>query len=297
MRILFTDESGTPPRQTSFTQGKIKQMKLRNVKFSRTFSVIVIIIVVSAFLLPSLSLKLRMLLALQQEDQVIEVYTKKLDDRINNVRQSIQAIGVKDNRLRACIDDEAMKFARVHPDNSGGIDSVKELKTLRCPRRRIKDLSGLEKISSLEYLYLEDNEISDIDNLAGLTALKELNLENNVISDFEPLQNLAALQTLFLDGNRTLNADVLLSLPNLKSVSLPDIAHIFCEDLERLAYESCFKLRNFHGLGNCKGKYSSRQAQLLTKQRLGRVLTVDEEVELLEYELNQMKDVPPKKCN
>lgn len=272
-------------------------MQLKNVKLSRTFSIVVIIIAISVFLLPSLSLKLRMLLAVQQEERVIEAYQKKQADRINSVEQSIEALGIRDNQLKTCINTKAMELARIHPDNFGGIDSVRELETLRCPRRGIRDISALEKISGLQSLHLEGNDITNISALANLRELKELNLEDNSVFDISPLANLTKLQTLFLSGNRTLDADLLLSLPNLEHVSLPEIAHVYCRDLEKLAYQSCFKLHNFHGLGNCKGKYSSRQAQLLTKQRLGRELTVDEEVELLEYELNQMKDVPLKKCN
>src|SRR5688572_4758341 len=112
-----------------------------NVKFSRTFSIIILTIAVGVFLVPSLISMVQFKHYEAQEDRMHEKYQKELDDRIAGVSLSIANLGLRDARLTACVEENAMEYARVHPMNSGGIDSVLELETLRCSSRQIEDIS------------------------------------------------------------------------------------------------------------------------------------------------------------
>ena len=108
--------------------------------------------------------------------------------------------------------------------------SQRNLTELRCKWGSYADLSRLQNFSRLEYLYLGSG--ASVQNLSPITELENLRvlyLENfRKISDYSLLSQLSNLEQLVISGPDLgsipiENLDFICSMPNLRSIWLPNV--------------------------------------------------------------------------
>lgn len=243
---------------------------MKNIKFSPTFSILIVVIVCSVFLFPNIlsSIKLK-----QFEDQLEADFEKHANEILigdNQILQSLGSIQIKDENFRACIRSEIDKYIGIHPDSRVSSDAIELIKTLNCQRRGIASIDGIEDLKHLSHLDLSDNPLTSIKSLENLTELKSLHL-NKV---------------------RLRNNNELFSLKYLNRLSPPILSEAYCQDIEKWSKELPVSLVAYVDSNyDCKGGSSvdADISRLLAKQALGVDLSIEEEILVLEYKINQQK--------
>ncbi len=243
---------------------------MRNIKFSKTFSFIIILIVSAYFLIPNIITSINLYQIEKNESDVRKSYINETVKRANLIRDSFQRLSIKDNNLTRCIQDELKVYMKIHPSSSGGINSVNELKFLKCSNRNIVSIDGIQQLADLEFLDLNDNNIKDI----------------------SPLLSLDKLQTIYLGGNQLSNPELVFKIASLRRVVLPDMSNLYCADIAFLIRSVEFQALNFDkSMAECMGSSNGRNDinLLYAKKRSGLDLTQEEEIKILQYETNQKK--------
>lgn len=264
-------------------------MKLNEIKISKTFSVIILIIVISVFLLPVLGMNFMFWLAERKEQGHYSALDEQIENRIQLVTLSLKKLQITDPALFNCIRELALEQAKIPPTSSGSIDSVVELQWLSCANKGITSLDGIEALKQLSSIYLRDNVIANINVLAQLRELEDVDLSNNAVTSFEALATLPKLKEIRLSGNQPNSIKPLLAIASLKEVDMPDTTQIYCADVEAFLNEATFIARYSNHNQACKGEYSSDVGRAIALKNAGDTLTPEDESLLLEYELHQMK--------
>jgi len=125
----------------------------------------------------------------------------------------LQAEGVEDPALRACIEQTALDLQATE---------VKSLERLNCSNAGIVSLAGLEQFSGIQSLKLSGNDIRNLLTLERLPALQQLWLDGNDIVDPVPVLRLSALTYLDLTDNPRLQCPSSEKIPPSMQLSLPD---------------------------------------------------------------------------
>ena len=263
-------------------------MKLNEIKISKTFSAIILIIVISVFLLPVLGMNFMFWLAERKEQAHYSALDEQVENRVQLVTLSLKKLQLTDPALFNCISELALEQAKIPPSSSGGIDSVVELQWLGCANKGIASLDGIETLKQLSSIDLRDNAIVNINVLAQLRELENLDLSNNAVTSLEGLATLPNLKEIRLSGNQPNSIKPLLAIATLKAVDMPDTTQIYCADLEVFLNEATFIARHTNHNQECKGEYSSDIGRVIALKNAGDTLTPEDESLLLEYELQQM---------
>jgi len=264
-------------------------MKFSEIRLSKTFSAIILIVVVSVFLLPVLSMNFMFWLSERNEPRHVPSFDNQIEVRVGTVTLSLKNLHISDPALFGCIKELSLALAKLPPGRSGGITSVVELQRLNCPNKGIVSLEGIGALEQLSLLHLQGNKIVDINPLAKLHDLEEVDLSNNDITNLNPLASLSRLEEIRLSGNKPGSIKTLLTIASLEEVDMPDTNYIYCVELESFFNQAKFTARqNLHNQ-TCRGEYSSDIARIASLKKSGSTLTLEEESQLLEYELNAMK--------
>ena len=201
-----------------------------------------------------------------------EIYAAQLEQRRHSVAQSIEKLAIPDANLLACIKAAAEKYAKISPGNSGGIDSVRELKRLHCRQKNIQSIVGIEALNQLRSLNLSNNNIDDITPLASSTQLKTLYIAGNPLDDITALKGLSALTSL--------------SLPELNDMDCDKI-QVTLKGATKIRLKPC-KKSSAPSLPVADKKARDKQAQ---EEREAQSLSDQEEQALLDYEYDLMRRI------
>ncbi len=264
-------------------------MKITEIRLSKTFSAVILIIVTSIFLLPLLSVNFMFWLS-DRGGQVTALPSRNQDEsRVRIIELSLKNLRINDQALFDCISELALELARLPQGRSGGIASIDEIERLGCPDKGIVNLEGLDALKNLSSLHLQNNNIVNIDALAKLHELQTVDLSHNKITHLDSLAVLPKLKKLHLSGNQPNSIKPLLKIISLEEVDLPDTNQIYCIDIELFFKEVKFTAHQNQHNQTCRGEYSSEVARIAALKKAGVALTADEERLLLEHELNMMK--------
>jgi Leucine-rich repeat (LRR) protein len=264
-------------------------MKFSEIRLSKTFSAIILIVVVSVFLLPVLSMNFMFWLAERNEPHHVPSFDNQIEVRVRTVTLSLKNLQIADPALFGCIKELSLELAKLPPGRSGGITSVVEIPRLSCANKGIVSLEGIDALEQLSLLHLQGNKIVDINPLAKLHELEEVDLSNNRITNLDALAFLSKLEELRLSGNEPDGIKPLLAIASLEEVDMPDATYIYCIELEDFFSQAKFVARQNALNQTCRGEYSSDIARIALLKKSGSTLTLEEESLLLEYELNTMK--------
>jgi len=251
---------------------------LKNIKVSRTFATLIIVIVTSVFLLPNIVASLNLRRIDEQNKALRHTYEQELENRVRSIERSIGQLSIRDPNLLACITDAVAMHKRIHPRNSGGIDSVTELNHLNCYRRKIRSIDGIEDLS----------------------GLRNLDVSNNQLVSIRPLLPLKHLEFLYLHDNPVRNIEDLQDMPSLKTVSLPAIDNWLCADIVTFIDKAPFKVVNRTSSAmDCVGGSGqfNKVLRLLTRKKAGEQLTRGQEIQVLKYSVNRRKEEYNRKYN
>ncbi len=233
-----------------------------NIKLSKELVIAVVVIAALLYIGP----RITFLVGAKKADNQIESFNQTIKQRQERVTASVESLGIADENFLSCIKAAADERARIHPNSTGGIDDVRELTHLRCPRRKVLSINGVEQLTNLTYLNISRNHIEDISPLQANTALKYLQIDENPIKDIYPLKSLAALV----------------------DVRLPELPEMPCDDVRKI-------------IGNISsniGSINCRKSSALAKADRAESRTVEEadeksyrlnssqEQELLDYEFD-----------
>jgi len=81
-------------------------------------------------------------------------------------------------------------------ENLGGIEHLRNIKTLDLSSNKIQDLSPLQELKNLEELSVFDNQVQDLSPKGKLLGLKRLSVSYNKVEDLQPLSALLNLRSL-----------------------------------------------------------------------------------------------------
>ena len=264
-------------------------MKLSEIKLSRTFSIALLVIVASMFLLPVLSMNFMFWLAEQKERRTSFSVDEEIEFRIKTVKYSIDQLNIADPALLKCIREFALEQAHLPPNTYGSIEFVDELLWLNCSNQGIASIEGIGALQKLKLLDLSGNKLTHIDVLRKLDKLEELNISNNLVTDISALTSLSKLIVLRFSGNHPEDIKPLLDFASLETVYMPNMGNIYCSDLEYVQKSARFAAHQNDPNPACKGEYSSNIERIKAIRQSGGVLSPDDESVLLEYEFNEMK--------
>lgn len=270
-------------------------MKFSEIKLSKIFSLIILIIVVGVFLLPVLSMNFMFWLADRKEQRFESSLDEDIEFQTTMVKHSIAQLNVKDLALLECISEQALDRAKLPPNSSGSIENVDQLKWLNCSGSNIINLEGIGGLRRLVFLGLANNKITNIKELEKLEKLEDVNLSYNTVVDLGPLSGLPQLKRLDISGNQPDSIKPLLTIGSLQELDMPDTAKIYCADVEVFLNVAAFSVKQNSHSENCKGTYSSEMGRILALKNAGSTLSPDDEILLLEYELNKMRTEYQKK--
>jgi hypothetical protein len=247
------------------------------------FSVIALII----YLSQNFSNYISLLRLHERDTHIQDAYVEQKKERISTMQRSVNSLKIKDEKLRACIENQSTDLASVDPRSTGGRYVASELDTLTCPGLGIRSLDGLEGMTKLKSLILFRNEIVDLKPLSNLYALERLDVSGNRINDISPIANLPKLTDLYLSGNRISNVRPLGKMTSLTRLALPDLQGILCSDLEYLRTVPHISRNSDLYVYNCQGRKDPKIDQILAKDRSE--WTHQEEEAYLYYKINERK--------
>ncbi len=264
-------------------------MKLSEIKLSKTFSIVLLIIVASVFLLPVLSMNFMFWLAEQKERRTGFSVDEEIEFQVKTVKYSIEQLNIADPALLQCIREFALEQAQLPPNTYSSIEFVDELLQLNCSNKGITSIEGISALQKLKSLDLSENKLTRVDVLNKLDKLEELDISNNLVTDISSLTSLSKLTVLRFSGNQSENIKPLLAFAALETVYMPNMENIYCSDLEQVQKSARFVAHQNDPSPQCKGEYSSNIERIKAIRASGGILSPDDESVLLEYELNEMK--------
>jgi Leucine-rich repeat (LRR) protein len=243
---------------------------VKNIKVSRTFSFLIIVIVSSVFLIPNIIASVKLYLVKKNVDQFsARLKTQQLELE-NSVNAALKSLHIRDENLMRCIRFQA-NIGLISLGRDGALRPTKALTSLSCIQQGVKSLEGIEDLEGLMSLDLTGNNITDISPLVRLTNLKFLSLRWNTVTDISPLQEMSSLE----------------------KVSLPDLSKMLCADLVSLVITSNFSyVPNNNNRINCIGDSVENAviSHINEKKKSGVKLTKKEKIRLLEMEINRQKE-------
>lgn len=134
----------------------------------------------------------------RQANKAYGQHEEQIKQRQQRVAKSIQQLSIPDANLLKCITHSAEDRARIHPNNSGGIDSIAELSLLYCPNMGILSLEGIAGLRDLKVLDVSKNHISDIGPATSLKKLQTFNFSANPVEDLRGLRLMNSLKKVVL---------------------------------------------------------------------------------------------------
>ncbi|WP_370980545.1 leucine-rich repeat domain-containing protein [Agaribacterium sp. ZY112] len=134
----------------------------------------------------------------RQANKAYGQYEEQIQQRQQRVANSIQQLSIQDANLLKCITRSSEDRARIHPNSSGGIDSIAELSLLYCPNMGILSLEGISGLRDLKVLDVSKNHISDIGPATSLNKLKTFNFSANPVEDLRGLSKMSSLKKVVL---------------------------------------------------------------------------------------------------
>ena len=195
---------------------------MKNIKVSKTFAALIIIIVASVFLLPNLISSVKLYFLDKDYNEQATNYKADIAARADKINQSLSQLRIKDSNLYRCIESEVSRYKDIPSTSSGAINSVVELRSLPCSGQKIATLEGIQDLYNLESIDLRNNKITDISYLTELHSLK----------------------TLYINGNTLVDNRVILNIPSLEKASLPDFSKMMCADILDLINSAKFRIIN-----------------------------------------------------
>lgn len=206
----------------------------------------------------------------KKENFEIEKYNKEILSRNRFLLDSLNKLNIKDKGLLDCIKNEANKFMDFNSSNIISSNVVDLIVSIDCKRLGINSIEGIEDLINLSHVNLSENPLKTIKPLLHLKKLKSVNLSKVKLS----------------------NSDEVFLFNNLKKITPPILSDMYCQDIKEKLDESPIKnlTINVSSL-ECKGgdENKIKIQNILAKQSLGVQISVEEEVLLLEYKLNQQK--------
>jgi tetratricopeptide (TPR) repeat protein len=101
------------------------------------------------------------------------------------------------------------------------IDCLKRLQSIDLISSNITDISALSGLFAIERIKLQYNNITDISPISMLTELTEINISNNQqLMSSEPLRGMRKLYSAYIGGIDTVDLNVFVGMPELKSLSI-----------------------------------------------------------------------------
>lgn len=243
---------------------------MRNIKISRTFSILIIIIVLGVFLLPNILGSISLHQYGVSEKNEIERYNLSIENRDKVLLSSLKSLNIKDKALFDCINRELSRFMGMHPQNFREQDTINLIRSLNCQNMGITDISGIELLKNLQYLDISENPITDISLILTLDNLTSFHLKNVKLSSHHDL----------------------FKLRGIKTISPPSLSSLYCEDITNWIRSNSLKVVTYLDSNfDCRGgaKYESEAVKTLAKIELGIKVSPREETLALEYKLNQQK--------
>ena len=236
--------------------------RLIHLKISKTFSILIVIIVSGIFLLPNIIASVNLFVLEREFGYHSE----------NSTLSLLSELGIEDEELLGCMKDEVESVLGRPHFNAKAKDLVSFVDRLVCKGMNIKSLKGIEEMRNLIYLDLSDNPLTDI----------------------SPLLVLPELSTLHLDNVRLNDNKVLFYLNGIEVVSFPNMSDEYCADIRKWTKHSSVKVvRSVDDDFDCKGSQKNKEMVeiILTKIELGYEITLEEEILALEYKINREKEL------
>lgn len=237
----------------------------KNYKISKEFALTVVAVLALWFLGPHILFSA----SEKKRESALKSFSDSLREREEKVAASIASLHIIDNNFLACIKSAAGERARIPPTSSGGIDDVRELKSLYCPRREILSIQGVEQLPALEFLDISHNHVEDLSPLESNPILKTLRLNSNPIQDISPLKS--------LDG--------------LVDVTLPELPVMSCNEIKEIMGQIKYDIkttrcRDNSTFGDNEASDLHSAVSEVKAERESDGLSKKEEEELLDYEFN-----------
>ena len=123
------------------------------------------------------------------------------DNLLTHIASALDTALTEDNIAKEMERLESLVVSAENIASLDGLELAKNLRVLKLPDNRIKDLSPLSRLSNLVELDLSRNRIDDLTSLCDLTQLQRLNVSDNLVSDFHPLAGIEKLEHLNASGN------------------------------------------------------------------------------------------------
>lgn len=191
-------------------------------------------------------------------------YDQIIQKRKAKVSQSLEALNISDRNLKECIQSAAIELASIHPNNTGGIDNVAELKNLYCPGRNIRSLTGIQ----------------------GLEELRFLDINRNYVKDASPLAANLQLRHLYLRGNPLKDIRFLTSLSKLERVILPSLPKIRCNEITQILGSTKSNVNIIECDGKSNSIFANKKKPMQEKKEDPDRLSHKEEQEMMNYRYN-----------
>ena len=180
-----------------------------------------------------------------KQDEVLLPARREDDFRINDGRE-----GKKDGKIKSLVDLEhftSLKQLSIEYQESldisaladtENIDCLKRLTNLSISANNIEDMSVVSKLIALETLSLCYNKIVDISPISMLIELQSIDLaKNEQLSSIEPLRGLRKLKSVAVTDVRGFDLNVLVGMPELRSMNLVNIENIDYNILQKFNLE------------------------------------------------------------
>lgn len=132
------------------------------------------------------------------EDRMLNAWEDAVGERKANVERSLDTLEILDPALMTCVRRAAMDRAAIHPNSTGGIDDVRELRLLYCPNADIYSLDGIGELNNLTFLDVGRNRIRSVQPLKDHPTLKALHLSDNPVEDLRLVRTMPALKEIYL---------------------------------------------------------------------------------------------------
>jgi hypothetical protein len=268
-----------------------------NHKFSKTFSISVVMIIAGFFLLPNLVNLMVFKSAerrYEKEEEQRQLEREQADKQQANLIKALESIPFSDSRLRQCIINKlGSGFI-----SSYGINSPSEITVVDCSSSNIRSLDGIEYLSGLTKLELSYNKISDLSALRKLRNLENLSIDINPVKQLNQLYDIPSLRTVAVPDTPYISCEQWrlfkssiehkrLTVSNRNKLKCNNRDDYFSSSSSHAEYTPDFSSskRQSSGFSNSQDEQSKPDPflkQILMKQSSGIPLSVDDQVYLLE---------------
>jgi len=156
------------------------------------------------------------------------------------------------------------------PKSKAPIQDAADLTSLECHKSKISSLRGIDALTKLKSFSISlDKQLTDVSPLARVSTLESINLLNAS----EEIENLEALQ----------------GLPNLKSITFPNLSVSYCYQAEKVVKSMEWnhdKVKHNLKTIRCRGKKTDYVKKLLVKVEDNKELSEKDQQLVEDYEEN-----------